>query len=295
MARKTTQAMFGESSQSGLTPRRPFLGLDLPEELHPSLINRILQLRLAGRDLSHTREANLKAIEQLMAGHHFYTLNLTVVEKLLSQGSLDSLEVLAQVASRTGCSRDPAITRGPNYINPRACLYGLWEAAQMLHHIRDIQGTVVFGSGHPGTMLGAYNRLADYLRSYGCSTPTAGAGAEVEQDWYLDFIGAVACVSDTCNVHHTHMTRAMEIFLEQLESPPDLAIADHGFAAACINRDIPCITAMDTNDPALAVAAEAGAEFILVPMNDNMPNQQMNGLADLYISLITLVDAQKTY
>jgi hypothetical protein len=141
-------------------------------------------------------------------------------------------------------------------------------------------------------MLGAYNRLAEYLRNHGCATPVAGAGSEVEQDWYLDFAGVVACVSDTCSVQHTHMTRAMEFFLDHLRTEPDLAVVDHGFAAACINRNIPCIAIMDTNDPALAVAAEAGEDFVLVPMNDNMPNHQMAGLADLYTTLITLLEAR---
>lgn len=293
MSRKNTHPDFVRPIRTPSVGLHPFLARELPPEFHPPLINRLLDMRLAGRDLSHTREANLKAIEQLVAGHSFYTLGLRSVEELVGRKALDSLEVLSQVAARTGCSRDPAITQGPNYINPRACLHGLWEAAQMLRYARDTQGTVVFGTGHPGTMLGAYNRLAEYLRSHGCATPSAGTGSEVEQDWYLDFVGAVACVSDTCSVQHTHMTRAMEVFLDHLEETPDLVVADHGFAAACINRGIPCITLMDTNDPAFAVAAEAGDDFILVPMNDNMPNQQMSGLADLYVTLITLVDAQR--
>jgi hypothetical protein len=70
---------------------------------------------------------------------------------------------------------------------------------------------------------------------------------------------------------------------------PDLAICDHGFGGECINRQVPCIVPMDTNDPGFAVAKWLGEEFVLVPMNDNRPNYLMEQLADIYIELIEAV------
>ena len=46
----------------------------------------------------------------------------------------------------------------------------------------------------------------------------------------------------------------MELLLEEADKPPDLVVADHGFAGEAINRDIPTVAVMDTNDPGLAVA-----------------------------------------
>ncbi|MEB3330325.1 MAG: phosphatase [Candidatus Sericytochromatia bacterium] len=258
----------------------------MPDELASVLMARLLQWRVAGRELSHSRQANLVAIDKLLAGEPFYTLGIDVVTRALADGTLSREGVLAAVAVRTGCSRDPALREGPNYISPRACLEGLWRAARLCARVRQRGGTVVFGTGHPGTMAGLYGRLAEGCRAAGCRVPVAGAGTEVQRDWVLDFVGPVACVSDTCSLHHTHMTAAMEAFLDALPAAPDLAFCDHGFAGACLNRGVPCIVPMDTNDPALAVADEAGVEFVLVPMNDNLPNHVMAGLADVYEALM---------
>jgi hypothetical protein len=258
----------------------------VPDELAAALMTRLLQWRVAGRELSHTRQANLAAIDKLLAGEPFYTLGIEVVNRELAAGALSREGVLAAVAARTGCSKDPALREGPNYISPRACLEGLWRAARLCAAVRQRGGTVVFGTGHPGTMVGLYQRLADSCRAAGCRVPVAGAGTEVQRDWFLDFVGSVACVSDTCGLHHTHMTAAMEAFLDALPTPPDLAFCDHGFAGACLNRGVPCIVPMDTNDPALAVADEARAAFVLVPMNDNLPNHTMARVADVYEALM---------
>ena len=258
----------------------------MPEALAERVLERLVALKIAGRDLSHSREANLVAIDKLLAGQAFYTLGIASVAREVAAGRLDKQQVLDMVAGFTKCSADLALERGPNYISPRACLEGLWEGAKLMRRVRDRKGRVIFGAGHAGTMIEAYNRLAAYFRAYGCETPTAGGGVEVQKDWFVDFVGVVACVTDTCGIHHTHMTEAMAAFLDHLDAPPDLAICDHGFGGECINRGVPCIVPMDTNDPGFAVAKHLGEPFVLVPMNDNRPNFLMAELADIYISLI---------
>jgi hypothetical protein len=243
-------------------------------------------LRIAGDKLSHSREANLAAIDKLLDRQDFYTLGIHAVQAEVDAGRLDRAGVLKMVAGFTKCSTDINYTHGPNYISPTACLDGLWEGARLMRKVRDRKGTVIFGAGHSGSMINCYNRLAAYFRSYGCKTPTAGAGVEVQKDWFVDFVGECAVVTDTCGIHHTHMTGAMEAFLDALPSLPDLAICDHGFGGECLNRGVPCVVPMDTNDPAFAVAKLLGLPFVLVPMNDNRPNFIMAGLADIYIELI---------
>lgn len=258
----------------------------MPAALADRLVERLIGLKIAGYDLSHSREANLAAIDKLLALQPFYTLGIHSVIREVERGHLTKEQVLRLVAGHTRCSAELCVTRGPNYINPRTCLEGLWEAAQLMRAVRDRRGTIVFGAGHSGSMINCYNHLADYFREHGCQTPIAGGGVEVQKDWYVDFIGVVAVVTDTCGIHHTHMTEAMAAMLDALPQPPDLAICDHGFGGEAINRGIPCIVPMDTNDPGFAVAKMLGEDFVLVPMNDNRPNFIMEELADIYITLI---------
>lgn len=264
--------------------------LQTPSGLDPRLAerlrDRLVELKICGLDLSHSREANLVAIDKLLDGQPFYTLGIHSVQREVEAGRLTKQGVLELVASHTRCSTDLGYTKGPNYINPNTCLEGLWEAARLMRRVRDAKGSVVFGAGHSGSMINCYNRLAEYFRAHGCQTPTAGAGVEVQKDWYVDFIGSVAVVTDTCGIHHTHMTGVMEAFLDGLPKLPDLAICDHGFGGEAINRGVPCIVPMDTNDPGFAVAKHLGESFVLVPMNDNLPNYRMVELADIYITLI---------
>lgn len=254
--------------------------------LDERLMARLVALKICGHDLSHSREANLGAIDRLLEGNPFYTLGIHRVAEEAAAGRLTREGVLAMVAGFTRCSPDLAHQSGPNYISPHTCLEGLKAAARKMREVRDRRGTVVFGAGHSGAMINAYNRLAAYFRGHGCQTPTAGAGVEVQQDWYVDFVGECCVVSDTCGIHHTHMTAAMAAFLDALPRLPDLAICDHGFGGECINRGIHCVVPMDTNDPGFAVAKLLGADFSLVPMNDNRPNFVMAELAEIYIELI---------
>lgn len=265
-------------------------GARVPEALKARVIERLRAIRIAGRELSHTREANLAAIDKLLAGNPFYTLGIKRVDQAIAEGRYDRQQVLARVAAWTRCSSDLGLVTGPNYISPEACFEGLVAGAQAMRRVIKRRGTVVFGAGHSGSMISAYNQLAGYFLGQGCRVPTAGVGAEVQKDWYLDFVGHVAVVSDTCGIHHTHMTGAMAAFLDALKEPVDLAIADHGFGGECLNRGIMTVAAMDTNDPGFALAHDLGLDFVLVPMNDNLPNAVMKELADLYIALIEQID-----
>jgi hypothetical protein len=262
------------------------LSTPIDSRLAEALKDKLVALKICGLGLSHSREANLAAIDKLLANQDFYTLGIHKVSAEVSAGRLNREGVLALVAEITRCSTDIHYTQGPNYISPQACLDGLIEAATLMRQVRDTKGTVIFGAGHSGSMINCYNRLADYFRTYGCQTPTAGGGFEVQKDWYLDFVGSCAVVSDTCGIHHTHMTQAMAAFLDALPQAPALAICDHGFGGECLNRNIPCVVPMDTNDPGFAVARHLGFNFALVPMNDNVPNFRMQGLADIYITLM---------
>jgi hypothetical protein len=82
---------------------------------------------------------------------------------------------------------------------------------------------------------------------------------------YLD---GVAAFTDGGQLYHTHESWPMEMLLDSIE-PPDLVVADHGFAGACIARGIETVTFTDVNDPAIAVAWARGMTRIVVPLDDN--------------------------
>lgn len=67
---------------------------------------------------------------------------------------------------------------------------------------------------------------------------------------------------------HTHSAEPMEALLAAVD-PPDVVLADHGFAGAAIERGIPTIAVMDINDAALSVAWAEGKDITIVPMDDN--------------------------
>jgi hypothetical protein len=97
----------------------------------------------------------------------------------------------------------------------------------------------------------------------------------------VDSVNSVAFLSDTCAALHTHDSEPMALMLDDAEQQPDLVVADHGFAGEAINRGIPTVAVMDTNDPGLAVAKTLGANVVLVPMNDNRPNVVTREAAEL--------------
>lgn len=97
--------------------------------------------------------------------------------------------------------------------------------------------------------------------------------AKVTDKLHLDFVGSVAIASDICGAPHTHECSIMEQYLTSCLETIDLVVADHGFVGPALNRGIRTVAVMDTNDPAIAVAKSLGANLVVVPMNDNRPNQ----------------------
>ncbi len=248
------------------------------------IADHLLAWGLAGR-VPNSREANLKAIRRLLDGEVFYTFGVWLVEKALAFGDLDEEAVIHLMADACGCSPDDYL-QDPGYISPVAAGAGIERMASILARAASRRWTVAFGTGHPGAMLGCYVRLADWLAREGCTIAHVPTGAPAGIDWFVDDIGGVAVTSDGCGILHGHSTRPMEAVLAP--GQVDLVVADHGHAGAAINAGVPCLAVMDTNDPALAVAAHLDAPgLVVVPLYDNRPNRVTLQLADLLIALAT--------
>lgn len=244
--------------------------------------DRLVQWGLAGR-IPNSQEANLRAIDRLLKGETFYTFGIRRIEKALALGMLDQDAVIRLMAEECGCSREDFL-QDPGFINPVASGAALERMAAALARAVSRRWTVALGTGHPGAMLGCYTRLAEWLTTKGCPIAKVPGGAGAGVDWFVDEIGGVALTSDGCGILHGHSTRPMEAVIEA--GPVDLVIADHGHAGAALNAAIPCLAIMDTNDPALAVAAHLEApDLVVVPLYDNRPNSVTRQLADLVIAL----------
>lgn len=253
---------------------------------------RLLELGLAGKT-PNTREANLRAIRMMLDGTQFYTFGIQKVADALARGMLDEAGVVALMAKANGLAGPDEFLGDYGVIRPAAAFDGLVRAARLFRRCVRAKATLAFGTGHPGAMLTYYNRLAAYARSQGCTVALGEVGSKVGVDWYLDHIGDVAVTSDYCGVLHGHSTRPMDAVVATFGEPIDLVIGDHGHAGSAINHGIACIAVMDTNDPALEVAAHLDVEnLVVVPLYDNRPNFVTAQLADLFLELVEALDEE---
>ncbi len=232
----------------------------------------------------NSRDANLRAVRQMLEGVSFYTFGIGLVHRALALGMLDEEGVVALMAESCGLEGAEAFRERDGFIAPERTVAGIWAAAALIERVLRARpgARMAFGTGHPGALLTCYQRLAAHLAALG-GCPVAGpVGATVGVDWVLDMLGDVAVTSDTCGILHGHGTRAMEALLSARTGTVDLVIADHGHAGAAINAGLPTIALMDTNDPALAVAARLGArDLVVIPCFDNRPNAVSVLVADL--------------
>jgi hypothetical protein len=73
---------------------------------------------------------------------------------------------------------------------------------------------------------------------------------------------------------HTHSPLPMRAALAELaadgEAPPDLVVADHGWAGAAGQAGVDSVGFADCNDPALFVGEAEGRVLVSVPLDDNV-------------------------
>jgi hypothetical protein len=227
-------------------------------------LRRIEETHVAGRDTRHNRQANLQAIRSVVEGDPHYTWDIRGVERF----SFD--EILEAIASITGCSRDPAVTSGGGYISPAATLSGLEDAAGVIAKTARRRGRFLLGTGHPGSLLLYYIRLANLIRAWGGTVLEPALGVQVPPKLDLAYVEGVAVTTDRASVPHSHSHDAMDQMLAGA-GHVDLVVADHGYASGAITAGVPVVAVMDTNDPALALAQRLGADLIIIPMDDNRP------------------------
>ncbi|MCA1688305.1 MAG: phosphatase [Actinobacteria bacterium] len=227
--------------------------------------DRLLEAGVAGTNTSHGAENNLYKIELLLKGDAGHTLGM---EELLRDASFE--EAYEAVTYLTGHSPDREETLGRGCIDPARTAAGLLKAGERVRAVAEAGGSFVFATGHPGALLFYYLGLARWVEELGGEPLIAEIGGSYGRGVPLDWVGPVGALGDGASLFHTHSPDPMRDVLGEL-GVVDLVVADHGFAGAAIASGIPTVAIMDTNDPALAVAARRGADLAIVPMDDNRP------------------------
>ena len=227
---------------------------------------RLLEAGVAGNNTSHGAENNLYKIELLLEDDPDNTFGM---EGLLEGADFE--EAYEAVSYQTGHPPDREETPGRGCIDPTRTAAGLIEAGERVRAVAEAGGGFVFATGHPGALLAYYLGLARWVEDLGGRALTARTrGLYKKRGVPLDWVGAVGTLSNGASLLHTHSPAPMRDLLRELGAV-DLVVADHGFAGAAIASGIPTVSVMDTNDPALAVAAHRGADLTVVPMDDNRP------------------------
>lgn len=242
------------------------------------VVARLLEGGLAGPHQSHSESSNRRNAGMLATGDTDFTFGMPDVT------SAKEGEALAAVAAVTGAPEP-----GAEYIDPAATIAGIRGAAARLVEACRNRQRIFVATGHPTGLLVHHVRLVRALEAAGASIVRPLDGEVVYRDGgrsrRLEYFGGVAALTDGANVLHTHLPDAMECVLASggaAGAVADLVFADHGFAGAAVARGVPAIAIMDTNDPALAVAAARGRDLMLIPMDDNRRPDSYGVVAELF-------------
>jgi hypothetical protein len=225
----------------------------------------LLSAGVAGTSTSHGADDNLYKINLLLNHDDSATFGM---EELLSGVSFE--EAYEAVAYHLGYPPDAEENPGRGCIDPARTAAGLREAGGRIRDVAVAGGRVAFGTGHPGALVVYYLGLARWVEDLGGEAVVMEVRGRDEREVPLDWAGPVAVMGDGASLLHTHDPDPMRHVLREA-GPVDLVVADHGFAGAAVAAGIPAVAIMDTNDPALAVVAQRGADLTVIPMDDNRP------------------------
>ena len=235
------------------------------------LRSHLVTSRIAGR-VATPRENNLRNFLLMSRREPLYLFGLRPT------GSWTFPEVLALMAERCGVVPDPDFTAGQDTIDPDRTLDRLDAMADRLRLAAERQERVVVATGHPVGLRPTHTAVAAGLAAAGCRVLTAAGGWEHpdvpalgDQDGTLDWVDGVAVLRGPYgNLRHTHSPLLMEAILAALDAPPDLVLADHGWAGAAGQAGIDTVGFADCNDPALFVGEAEGRVLSCVPLDDNV-------------------------
>ena len=237
------------------------------------LIDQLVAARIAG-PVATTREnnlANFRLMAQRESGYLF---------GLRPRAAWTFDDVLALMARRCGVSPDPRHDSGADTIDPALTVERLEAMAAVLRTAAADRARVLVATGHPTGVFAVHREIARALQAAGCTmlAPEArwrhvDSSGHSQQRQVRSVLG-VSVASQGTKLLHTHSPEPMNLMLASLaeagERPPDLVVADHGFAGAAGTAGIVSVGFADCNDPALFVGEAEGDVAVCVPLDDNV-------------------------
>lgn len=234
------------------------------------LRDHLVATRIAG-DVATPRQDNLRNFRLLSERAPLYTFGLDLSR------SWTPGEVLATMAERCGVSPDPGHLTGPDTIDPDRTLDRLDAMAEQLRRAAVDRARVVLATGHPTGLLPLHIAVGAALAEAGATVLLAGTGRTTSCEGRhveIRHVAGVAVIRSGGDLAHTHAPEPMRRMLDALaadgEAPPDLVMADHGYAGAAATAGITTVGFADSNDPALFAGEAEGLVDVAVPLDDNV-------------------------
>lgn len=246
-----------------------------------ALVEHLVRSRIAG-DVRTPREENLRNIGRMLDDHDDYWFGV------VRRRDWSADEVLDVMARRAGLSPDPSFSAGVDTIDPELVVDQLDRWRDRLATAAARQERVLVATGHPTGVLQLHLAVVDALRAEGADVLEVSTswGWPAEMDggrWRaarsVRCVGGVHMLATGGDLLHTHRPEPMQALLRELDVPPDLVVADHGWAGAAAEAGIDTLGLADSNDPALFVAEEEGRPIVTVPLDDNVPPRLYDPLA----------------
>ncbi|MBA0049679.1 phosphatase [Streptomyces sp. AJS327] len=250
------------------------MSLPLPHRLpaapsRAELVEHLVRTRIAG-EVATPRENNLAHYRKLANGDRHYWLGLELGDRWA-----DEQDVLAVMAERCGVVDDPGHRSGQDTIDPELTVAALDRAAAELRKAAEGRQRVLLATGHPGALLDMHGAFAMALSAAGCDIVRVPLGLSGDPGVIVQFTG-VAVHEGGATLWHTHSPEPMNTVLDALdregEPPPDLVVADHGWAGRAGQRGIEAVGFADCNDPALFLGEAEGTLAVVVPLDDHVVN-----------------------
>ena len=246
----------------------------------------LLDSRIAG-DVATPREENLRNMGRMAAGEPGYDFGIVPpVERTRD-------EVLEVMVRRCGVRPDPSYAAGPDTIDVDLCLAALDRVRDRVALAGQRRERVLLATGHPTGILVLHLAMAASLRAAGAtvlvpaldwSWPWTGEGAQGWRPRHVRAVSGVHVLATGGDLLHTHAPEPGRALLAALPEPPDLVVADHGWAGAAAQAGLPVLGFADCNDPALFVGEEDRLDLVTVPLDDNVLPHLYDPLAEHLVS-----------
>jgi hypothetical protein len=239
----------------------------------------LVATRIAG-DVATSREDNLKNFGRMAQGRENYDFGL------VPRRTWTRDEVLEVMVRLCGVHPDPAYAAGPDTIDPGLTIAALDRWRERLAKAAASGERVALATGHPTGVLSLHLQVAAALRLAGCEVlvPALDWSWPWEQEWgggrdrHVRCVGGVHVLASGGELLHTHRPEPMHALLAALGEPPDLVVADHGWAGVAAEAGIETLALADCNDPALFVGEAEGKPLVTVPLDDNVLPQHYDRL-----------------